>query len=106
MKSLKALCAELCWEKGFAPELWPQDVYKDERRKRFQRILDYNERNFDENVGWMNGISGALQVKDYVALNVATYWKYRHTTHKIGAGLLSKGILIHYCPELEGLYGS
>jgi len=55
MKSLKRICSELCYEKGYDPSLWPSDVYDDIRHEKFRKIVDTTEDpdNEDSFVGWM-----------------------------------------------------
>lgn len=108
MKSLKEMCIDVCWEKGFAPERWPSDVYKNERQRRFEKLLAFHnsqEKCYDYWVGWGKGFNGVLQFKHYISHNLCSYWKRPMKNHRLGLNKMTRiELILYYIPEVRDLF--
>ena len=110
MKSLKRLCSEICYEKGYNPLSWPADVYDDIRQEKFRKVIQVNENsdNWDDWVGWLEGINHVNQQKSYVQINLKNWYKgtiRMHSKHVISVSEIIKEQLLFYNYRIEPLLG-
>lgn len=110
MKSLKRLCIDVCYDQGFNTHLWPYDVIEEVKKEKFAKVITYNEstENYDDYIGWMNGINYINQRKSYIINNIRVWLNRKNYSSGQCVRVYKQEYksILHYNSDIYGLFST